>query len=166
MTKKAGMLALVLFLFIYTAWDFYAGALQYNPLANLSVKKTKTQAFEISAPKYSPSWGAVIYEKNLFSPARGYVAPKPYVPPPPPPPPPPVKPDMDLQGIVLDPDGEYVAYISFNKAKAVPAMKGDEINDVEVVDINEMAVMLKWNGENITLSLNRIKTITNPRKAR
>jgi hypothetical protein len=166
MTRKAGMLAVVLALFLYTAWDFYAGAVRYDPLTDVSLKKSKTRPLEVSAPKYSPSWGTAIYEKNLFSPSRGYVEPKPAVAPPPPPPPPPVKPEMDLQGIVLDAHGEYIAFISFNKGRVIPMRKGDNINDVEIVDINEMSVVVKWNGENITLSLNRIRTITNPRMAR
>jgi hypothetical protein len=166
MTRKSGMLAVVLFLFLYTAWDFYAGAVRYDPLADVSTVKRRMQAVEISVPKYSPAWGKAILEKNLFSSSRGYVEPKPVAPPPPPPPPPPVKPNMDLEGIVLDPEGEYVAFISFDKAGAVAMRKGDSISDVELVDINEMSVVVKWNGENITLSLNRIKTITNPRMAR
>jgi hypothetical protein len=167
MTKKAGMLAVIAFLFVYTAWDFYAGALRYDPLADVTVKKSRAHGFEMSVPKYEKSWGKEIYEKNVFSPARGYVPPpKPFVPPPPPPPPPPKKPDMDLKGIVLDPSGDWIAYISIDNANALPLRKGDKTNDVEVVDINEMSVVLKWNGENITLSLNRIKTITNPRMAR
>jgi hypothetical protein len=165
-TRKAGMLAVVVFLFLFTAWDFYTGALRYDPLANVSLRKPRMQSMEISAPKYQLSWDKVIYEKNLFSPARGYVEPKPFVPPLSPPPPPPVKPQMDLTGIVLDPYGDYIAYISIDRAKAVPMRKGDRIGDVEVVDINEMSVVVQWNRENITLSLNRIKTITNPRMAR
>jgi hypothetical protein len=163
MTRKAGMLAVVIFLFVYTAWDFYTGAVRYDPLANLTFTKPRTQTLEISAPKYKPSWGKVIYEKNLFSPARDYAAPKPYVPPPSPPPPPPVKPQMDLTGIVLDPEGNYIAYVSIDRAKATPMRKGDKIGDVELMDINERSVVVQWNRENITLSLNRIKTITNPR---
>jgi hypothetical protein len=163
MTRKAGMLAVVIFLFVYTAWDFYTGAVQYDPLANLTFRKPRTQTLEIFAPKYKPSWGKVIYEKNLFSPTRDYAERKPYAPPPPPPPPPPVKPQMDLTGIVLDPDGEYIAYISIDRAKAVPMRKGDKLGDVELTDINERSVVVQWNRENITLSLNRIRTITNPR---
>jgi hypothetical protein len=165
MIRKAGMLAVVVFLFLFTAWDFYTGALQYDPLASVTLRKPRTQAVDISAPKYRPAWGKAIYEKNLFSPARGYAEPTPAVPASPPPPPP-VKPQMDLTGIVLDPDGEYIAYISIDRAKAVPMRKGDKMGDVEVVDINEMSVVVQWNRENITLSLNRIKTITNPRMVR
>jgi hypothetical protein len=164
MTRKAGMLAVVIFLFLYTAWDFYTGAVQYDPLASSTFRKPGTQTLGISVPQYKPSWGKVIYEKNLFSPTRDYAAPKPYVPPPPPPPPPPVKPLMDLTGIVLEPYGDYVAYISIDRAKAVPMRKGDKIGDVKLVDLNERSVVVQWNGENFTLSLNRIKTIANPKQ--
>jgi hypothetical protein len=168
MTKKAGMLAVIAFLFLYTAWDFYAGALRYDPLAGVSVGKAKAHFSQTSIPKHEPAWDKEIYEKNVFSPARGYVPPpKPVVrQAAPPPPPPPKKPEMNLQGIVLDPHGEWIAYLSIDGASAVPLRKGDEAEGIEVVDINEMSVMLQWNGEKITLSLNRIKTITNPRMAR
>ncbi len=169
MTKKLGTLAVVLFLFIYTAWDFYNGALRYDPLADVSVRNARTRALDLSSPKYQRWWGKDIYEKNLFSPDRGYVPPKPYVPPappPPPPPPPPRRPEMELKGIVLDPYGDLVAYLSIDKGKAVPLRKGDKTDDIELVDINERAVVLKWNGENINISLERIRTITNPRMAR
>ncbi len=160
------MLAVVVFLFLYTAWDFYANALSYDPLANVTVRASKVRTLDPVISKYRQWWAKEIYEKNVFSPARGYVEPKPFVPPPPPPPPPPKKPDMDLKGIVLDPYGEWIAYVSIDRANAVALRKGDKTNDIEVVDITESAVVLKWNGENITLSLNRIKTITNPRMAR
>ncbi len=167
MTKKAGMLAVIAFLFLYTGWNFYTDALSYDPLADASPVKSRVRTLQISVPKYTPAWGKEIYEKNVFSPARGYVPPpKPIIPTAPPPPPPPKKPDMDLKGIVLDPYGDWIAYISIDNANPVPLRKGDKTDDIEVVDINEMSVVLKWNGENITLSLNRIKTIPNPRMAR
>jgi hypothetical protein len=166
MIRRTGMLAVVVFLFLFTSWDFYTDALRYDPLADVTLRKLRMHKVGVSAPKYKPAWGKVIYEKNLFSPARSYAEPKPAAMTSVPPPPPPVKPQMDLTGIVLDPYGEYIAYISIDRAKAVAMRKGDKMGDVEVVDINEMSVMVQWNRENITLSLNRIKTITNPRMVR
>ena len=66
---------------------------------------------------------------------------------------------MNLKGIILDQFGEYIAYIEKDKAKAVAARKGDRFDDVEVVDVQQKSVELKWNEENILLSLDRIKTI-------
>jgi hypothetical protein len=164
MIRRAGMLTVVVLLFLFTSWDFYTDALRYDPLASMKLRKPRIHAVGISAPTYEPAWSKVIYEKNLFSPARSYAEPKPM--PSVLPPPPPVKPQMDLTGIVLDPYGHYIAYISIDRAKAVPLRKGDKMGSVEVVDINEMSVVVQWNRENITLSLNRIKTITNPRMMR
>jgi len=167
MIRKIFMLAVVFSLFVYTGWNFYAKALRYDPLAEVTVRKMKQRENETFVfAKYRPAWSRDIHEKNLFTPTRGYQEPRPFVPPPPPPPPPPRKPEMVLKGIVLDSFGDYVAYIEIDKAKATPMRKGDKAEDIEVVDISGRHVVLKWNNETIDLNIDKIKTITNPRMQR
>ena len=143
--------------------DMYKEAIIYNPLKSIEISgreaanngKKALQVFEAA-------WGREIVDNNLFSSTRSPVQPKPLQPqgkaaePP-------KRPDMNLKGIILDQFGEYVAYIEKDKAKAVAARKGDRFDDVEVVDVQQKSVELRWNEENIVLSLDRIKTIKRPR---
>lgn len=164
MIRKIFILILVAFLFIYMAWNFYNKALSYNPLAEVSLKKIKMRSPEVSlGTKYKPAWGKEIYEKNLFNPLRTYKEPKPFVPVVAPVVEPPKRPDMALKGIVLDTFGDYVAYIEIDKAKATPMRKGDKTENIELIDISDRKAVLKWNDEIIDLSIDRIRTITNPR---
>lgn len=141
--------------------DMYKEAIIYNPLKSIEISgreaanngKKALQVFEAA-------WGKEIVENNLFSSTRSPVQPKPQLPqgkaaePP-------KRPDMKLKGIILDQFGEYVAYIEKDKAKAVAARKGDRLDDVDVLDVQQKSVELRWNEENILLSLERIKTIKN-----
>ncbi|MEK7197229.1 MAG: hypothetical protein AAB151_06155 [Nitrospirota bacterium] len=145
--------------------DMYKEAIIYNPLKSIEISgreaanngKKALQVFEAA-------WGREIVDNNLFSSTRSPVQPKPQSqaqdkaaeqPP--------KRPDMNLKGIILDQFGEYIAYIEKDKAKAVAARKGDRFDDVEVVDVQQKSVELRWNEENIVLSLDRIKTIKRPR---
>ena len=165
MIKKILMISAGAVLFIFSIWNFYTGAIRYNPLSESLVKRSSGKGIEsLLAFKYSPAWNPDIHEKNLFSPNRSYIEPKPVstviVPPPPPPP---RKPEMLLKGIVLDLFGDYVAYIEIDKAKALPMRKGDKTDDIDVVDVSDRKVVLKWNNEMIELAVDKIKTISNPR---
>ena len=108
--------------------------------------------------RHSPAWDKSISEKNLFSPSRTYREPKPItaralVEPP-------RRPDLALKGIVLDTYGDFIAYLEINQARPVPLRKGDKVEDIEVTDISEKRVVLKWNGETITMSVERVRTIS------
>lgn len=141
--------------------DMYKEAIIYNPLESVEISgreaanngKKALQVFEAA-------WGREIVDNNLFSSTRSPVQPKPQqlqgkaAEPP-------KRPDMNLKGIILDQFGEYVAYIEKDKAKAVAARKGDRLDDVDVLDVQQKSVELRWNEENILLSLERIKTIKN-----
>ena len=142
--------------------DMYKEAIIYNPLKNIEISgreaanngKKALQVFEAA-------WGREIVDNNLFSSTRSPVQPKPQLqgkaaePA--------KRPEMNLKGIILDQFGEYVAYIEKDKVKAVPVRKGDRFDDVEVVDVQQKSVELKWNEEKILLSLDRIRTIKRPR---
>ncbi len=138
--------------------DLYREAIVYNPLRGIEAKVQ--EAINNSGkvlPVFESGWGKEIAENNLFSPSRSPVQPKSQIqmkgvePP--------KKPEMHLKGIVLDQSGDYIAYIEKDKAKAVPVRKGDKLDDVEVIDIKEKSVDLKWNEETISLSISKIKTI-------
>ncbi|MBI4684021.1 MAG: hypothetical protein HY755_02355 [Nitrospirae bacterium] len=133
----------------------------YNPLNGIEADKRNSmgeQKQKLSA--LETGWSKDIIDKNLFSPLRGYV-------PPPPKPkivkpvePPPRRPELSLRGIVQDQFGEYVAYVEKDRDLPVPLKKGDRLEDVEVVSIDQKNVELKWREETIALTLNKIKTIT------
>ncbi|MEW6107563.1 MAG: hypothetical protein AB1632_00115 [Nitrospirota bacterium] len=160
------MLIIVIFLFIYISWNFYLKAVRYDPLKDLGIKTAGTnETGIINVTSYKPGWSGDIYEKNLFSPFRSYAEPRPVLPSDIPLPPP-RKPELALKGIVLNQFGEYVAYLEIDKSKPMPMRKGDKIEGVELFDISERKVMIKWNAETINLSLDKIKTISNPRTTR
>ena len=166
MIRKIFILLLVVFLFIYTAWNFYTKALVYDPLSEISIRKMKGKDPEmVSSSKVSSGWSKAIEEKNLFSAIRTFKEPKPVIIAPPVIEPP-KRPELTLKGIVLDTFGDYVAYIDIDKAASMPMRKGDKTADVELVDISERNVVLKWNNETINLGIDRIKTIRNPRSTK
>jgi len=163
MIRKIVMLVIVAALFFFMSWKFTVSALLYNPLADTLVKKAKIRESEPTKAAYAAAWDKIIYEKNLFNTLRTYMEPKPVraaVPPPPPP----KKPDLALRGIVLDTFGDYVAYIDINQATTTQLRKGDKVEEIEVSDITEKAVVLKWLNETITLTIEKVKTLSgNPR---
>lgn len=143
--------------------DMYKEAIIYNPLKSIEISgREAANNGKKALPVFEAAWGREIVDNNLFSSTRSPVQPPPLQPqgkaaePP-------KRPDMNLKGIILDQFGEYIAYIEKDKVKAVPVRKGDRFDDVEVVDVQQKSVELRWNEENILLSLDRIKTIKRPR---
>ena len=162
MIRKNALLAAVLLLFIFISWNFYVKALSYDPLKESRAKQIKPRKTGAeTSMKYTPAWSKEIHEKNLFSPNRTFIEPKPVVTMPFVPPP--KRPELILKGIVLDNFGDYVAYIEIERSKAIPMRKGDKTDEIELVDISERKVVLKWNAENINLSIEKVKTINRPR---
>lgn len=163
MIRKIIMLIIAAALFLFVSWQFIAGAVLYNPLSDVLVKKAKIRESEPIKATYAAAWDKIIFEKNLFNTLRTYMEPKPVraaVPPPPPP----KKPDLVLKGIILDTFGDYVAYVEINQAKST-LRKGDKIEDIEVSDISEKAVVLKWMSETITLTIEKVKTLSSKPRA-
>lgn len=157
------VLAFLCFAVLVLSIDMYKEAIIYNPLKSIEISgREAANNGKKALPVFEAAWGREIVENNLFSSTRSPVQPKPQLqgkaaePPP-------KRPDMNLKGIILDQFGEYIAYIEKDKAKAVAARKGDRFDDVEVVDVQQKSVELRWNEENILLSLDRIKTIKRPR---
>jgi hypothetical protein len=44
--------------------------------------------------------------------------------------------------------------------------KGDKTENIELIDISGRKAVLKWNDETMNLTLDKIKTIENPKAAR
>ena len=128
------------------------------------MKKAKIRESEPTKATYAAAWDKIIYEKNLFSAQRTYMEPKP-VRIAAPPPPPPKRPDLALKGIVLDTFGDYVAFIEINQAKSTQLRTGDKVEDIEVSAISEKSVVLKWMDETITLSIEKVKTLSGKPRA-
>lgn len=164
MIRKIVILIIVGALFLFVGWQFTVKAVLYNPLSELLVKKAKIRESEPTKAIYAAAWDKVIYEKNLFNTLRTYKEPKP-VRPAVPPPPPPKRPELALKGIILDTFGEYVAYVEINQAKSTQLRKGDKVEDIEVSDISEKSVVLKWLGETITLTIEKVKTLSSKPRA-
>ena len=155
------VLAFLCFAVLVLSIDMYKEAIIYNPLKSIEISgREAANNGKKALPVFEAAWGREIVENNLFSSTRSPVQP-------PPPQPqgkaaePPKRPDMNLKGIILDQFGEYIAYIEKDKAKAVAARKGDRLDDVDVLNVQQKSVELRWNEENILLSLERIKTIKN-----
>ena len=165
MIRKIFMLAVVVILFIYMAWNFYIRAFNYDPMTEVVSRKSKSlQSAVLTSARNMAGWSTSINEKNIFSPNRTYREPKPVVVAPPPPyVEPPRKPELVLKGIVLDTFGDFVAYIEIDKGKAAPMRKGDKLENIELLEISDRQVVLQWNEEQINLSVDKIKTILNPR---
>lgn len=161
MIRKIIMLSLISVLFVYVFVHFIVNAIFYNPLSDSTIREIKPRKDEaVLIPPYAPAWKSIIYEKNLFSPSRSYkrsvtATEAPVVPPP-------ARPAVVLKGIIVDPFGDYIAYIAIDQLKAVPMRKGDKIEGVELINISERKVMLQWNTEKINLTMDKIKTIKKP----
>lgn len=163
MIRKAFFLTAASLLFLYLAWEFYNGAIRYDPLAGIPVKQGRAKGPAFLGTDFTAAWSKEIHEKNLFSPLRGYVEPRPVpVVTAPPPPPPPPRPELALRGVVRDGLGEYVGFIEINQSKAIPMRLGEKVEGIEVIDISERRVVVKWLAESITLSLRNVKTIDRP----
>lgn len=167
MIRKAFILSLLAAVFMYLTWNFYLTAIKYDPLGSVSQAQIKDKGFDSAeALKYAKAWTKEIYEKNLFSPSRSYMEPKPvalintpFIPPP-------QRPNLVLKGIVLDTFGDFIGLIEINQSRAISMRKGDKIEDVELIDISSRQVVLKWETERIMLNMDKIKTINNPRVTR
>lgn len=164
MIRKIAMLVIVAALFIAAGWKFTVGAVLYNPLSDILVKKARIRESEPTKAEYAAAWDKIIYEKNLFNTLRTYKEPKPVrsdVPPPPPP----KKPDLALKGIIQDTFGDFVAFIEINQNRSTQLRKGDKVEDIEVSDISEKEVVLKWLNETITLTIEKVKTLSSKPRA-
>jgi hypothetical protein len=163
MIRRWFVLGLLCLVIVVLLKNLYKEAIMYNPFHGIeATARAGMNNTKEALPAFEAGWGKEIIDNNLFSPTRSPVQPRSQVqmkgmeaPP--------KRPEMFLKGIILDTSGEYVAYIEKDKVKAVPVRKGDKLDDVEVIDVNQKNVELKWNEEMISLSLEKIKTVKKPR---
>ncbi len=165
MIRKIIMLSMITVLFVYVLAYFITDAMLYDPFSGSVPKEFKPEQDDFAMiPPYAPAWNSMIYEKNLFSPSRSYM--RSVIPRKTPDIPPPARPEIALKGIIIDAFGDYIAYVTIDRQKAVPMRKGDKIEDVELVDISGRKIVLQWNTEKINLTMDKIKTIVKPRLKR
>lgn len=163
MIRKIFLVATVFFFFLYACWNFYTRALALDPFSEFAVRQPESKGAQaLSETSYRPAWSRAIIEKNLFSPARTYAEPKAVAAALPPE----KKPQFALRGVVVDAFGDYVAYLEIDKAKPVAVRKGDKIEKTEIIDVSARRAVLKWNGEMIDLSMEKIKTIDSSKAAK
>lgn len=146
-------------------WNFITGAVLYDPLDRIKAVEKDVTERAMSKEDFQAAWGPEIQERNLFSPQRGAPppAPEPAELTPTPPEeilPPPVQPDFSLSGIIRNDFGELIAYVKVGQSEPVPVRQGDSIDDAEVVEVTDRTVRLRWNEENIDLSLTHIEELT------
>lgn len=157
------MMGLVVFIFIYLAWNFYSQALRYNPLLHVTEKKYSSEDSKgRMLDEGSLSWSKDIFGKNLFNPQRSFDE-KPPIPVGVSVVTQPARPLLSLKGIVLEASGDYIAFVEINNTPALPLRKGDKTEDIELLDISGREVVLKWNAETIKLTMGKIRTINAPR---
>ena len=164
-----GILAVVM---VSLLWNFYREVVVYHAMDAVEKTEKISKVPPKDIPRYKPAWNKGIVNKNLFTKLRGYT--------PPPPPPsakpaepelPPVvlvPPELNLNGIILNQYGEYIAFIQKDGGSPKRVRKGDTFDGILVVDISVREVQLLWNEEELTLSMKKIKSVpktkTRPRR--
>jgi hypothetical protein len=141
-------------------WNFYREVVVYHAMdAVVKTQKAPQKTLE-GLPKYERTWDTNIMDNNLFSKSRGYTplagdmpdkaaAPFPEVEL--------EKPDLNLNGIILNQYGEFIALIQTGGQPPKRVRKGDMFDGILVVDISPREVQLLWNDEEMTLSMKKIK---------
>jgi len=158
MIRRWFILVLLFVVVLVLMIDFYNKVKSYNPLQEVEVNSRMGTTYDKQGLHvFKTGWSKEILENNLFSPTRNPVLPKPQVQSKPADAP--KRPELSLKGIALDSFEEYVAYIEKDRAKAIAVRTGDRLDDVEVIEVKQKSVELKWNEEVIVLSLDKIKTI-------
>jgi hypothetical protein len=148
-------------------WDFLNKAVLYSPLAEMESTEKAADEKAVSEDAFKSAWGKEILENNLFSPQRiASSAAKDIEP---------IEkiepsierivkdtpiPILNLSGIIENQHGELVAYIQKDKDEAVPLREGDRLDEFKVVEITNRKVKLLFRGEEITLTLSQIETLT------
>ena len=164
MIRRWFIIGILLLVMLSLLWNFYREVVAYSPLAALRGGGGSAVEEQAEPAQYESAWSEQIVGKNLFSKRRGTPPP----PPPPraavkePPPPPPEPPELTLTGVVLNPQGEYVAFIKKDGDPLRSVKEGDMFDDILVVDIEEREVTLLWNDQVIELGIELEKATGGP----
>ena len=124
----------------------------------LGLAKEQKAAAEDSHGK---AWGPDIKNRNLFSQYRKAAPPRQERNQPEPvarmvgdePVPMPPMPPITLNGIIINPDGSFTAYIKVGDNPVVGTRIGDKMHGVSVRSIQERQVELDWLGNPLTLKM-------------
>lgn len=150
-------------LMVTLLWDFYASVIAYDPLEAIAPEQVSAEEDAKAEAAYRYAWGKEIAEKNLFDRGRGFVNSsvllEAFEPEPEPEAPRPERPLLRLNGIIRDRFGEHVAYIYRNNVLLPPLRRGDVAEDIVVTGITERDVTISWEGEEIKLTMAKIKTL-------
>ncbi len=140
------------------SWNFIQKVVLYDPMAGVTQTGQAKQQESVAATSHKRAWGRDIKEKNLFSQQRKPTpvrmdeqAPEPVgrteVRPPEP------MPAIILNGIIINPDGSYTAYIKVGDNPTMGARVGDVMHGISVITIEERQVELDWQGNGLTLKM-------------
>jgi type II secretory pathway component PulC len=151
-------------------WKFTTQAVMYNPIHEIQRSADTTPVEKkIVSMEFAHAWSTRILRNNLFTSKRYGAIPqrkppkivKPVEPPPTPPPPPPPRPNVVLSGIIRNDTGEFVAILSINKQEGIFMRKGESVEGLTVIDIQERSVTLLWDKtDEFKLSMQTSKTLT------
>jgi len=164
MTRQKAIIWSLIGLLTLLLWDFGNRALFYHPLA-VSGESTRpaTPEKEEGKPGLKTTWGVEIEQKNLFSESRAVrISPAdaafgfntaPMQDAAANGPPVEVRPNIILSGIIINQFGEYVAYLKFDGQEPVGIRKGETVEGVKVISLDERSVSLDWKGSGFELTL-------------
>ncbi|GBE36585.1 hypothetical protein BMS3Bbin07_00733 [bacterium BMS3Bbin07] len=165
MIIKWVMITLLSVIVMLSFINFYQNVIQYEPVRTPNEKNEPSNMKKKKPLMPEKGWIEDILSHNIFSPARSYkddpgpvteveIVQAPLK-----------QPELILKGVILNQYNVYIAYIEKDGQKAIGVRSGDKIGDIEVMNISNQSVMLKWNAETITLTLKRVESL-NKKKAR
>lgn len=159
MITKWVMITLLSVIVMLSFINFYQNVIQYEPVRAPNEKKEPSHMKKKNSLLPEKGWVKDILSHNIFSPARSYEVD-----------PGPVakveivqaplkQPELILKGVILNQYNVYIAYIEKDGQKAIGVRSGDKIGNIEVMNISNQSVILRWNAETITLTLKRVESL-------
>lgn len=140
------------------SWNFVREVVLYDPMSGIGRTGQAKEQEPAAEDSHGKAWGPDIKNRNLFSQYRKatpkhveqkqpetvarMVDDKP-VP----------MPAITLNGIIINPDGSFTAYIKVGDNPTMGARIGDKMHDVSVRSIEERQVELDWQGNPLTLKM-------------
>lgn len=166
MIIKWVMITLLSVIVMLSFINFYQHVIQYEAVRTPNEKNEPSHMKKKNPLLPEKGWIEDILSHNIFSPARSYkddpgpvteveIVQAPLK-----------QPELILKGVILNQYNVYIAYIEKDGQKAIGVRSGDKIGDIEVMDISNQSVILKWNAETITLTLKRVESLDKKRVRR
>jgi hypothetical protein len=160
MLRKSILIALIISALMLSLINFYQNVIKYTPVTLVTEDQKEAAPEDEVLTVAHGAWKEDILKLNIFSPTRSFaekrepvVKIEPLIEKP-------VKrPELKLMGIVLNQYDEFVALIEKDGQMAPAVRVGENLEDIEVLDIKEDSVSLLWNRETINLMLRRVKRL-------